>query len=312
MNPLPLLEALALLALTTRPDADLSASKISEALKPSVATLKGDLAAALAGLVERGFVEKLPRAPRQRGDRWRATSAGREALVAQLGTLLPTSARGAAGKAARALAAAHALGIAPRLAALLATEADALPTYLLARQLGHEFHPGITNARSLAREAAAKALAAGNTQPATLWRSIFQSALAAGDEMPAPVGDTKPAPEADDSPADSHPREPARSAEPFVQQLRNAARLAPEAAWFGSRKLFIYRAWEAWRTIAAEDSDDLAAFKKRLLAALRAGDVGLTRADFTATLNPGDLAASELRDGTETFHFITAERFPQP
>ena len=73
---------------------------------------------------------------------------------------------------------------------------------------------------------------------------------------------------------------------------------------FGDRKVFISAAWEAlrarpgWTALALDD------FKSRLLAAHRAGSLSLARADLVAAMDPGLVAASEIRSESASFHFI--------
>ena len=149
----------------------------------------------------------------------------------------------------------------------------------LAGRLGWTFEPG-TTARTLALDVAAEELGAPNAQPESLWQSLLERAASS---------------------------RAGKQTEPFAKQIARAARTAPNEAWFGPRKLFIHRAWEAWQRATEDTGTDLAAFKARLLAALRAGELGLARADFPDANDPADLRASETRYGTETFHFITAE-----
>ncbi len=290
MNALTFSESLTLLALLGASEIGFTVAKLREAQRPALANQTADFSAALASLVARGAAEKLTRAPRQRTDRWRLTAAGREALAASLGAL-PAAGRGALVKAAHALAAAQVLGLAPGAAAAMAASEAALPAYFLAQKLGREFIPGMTG-ETLARDAAAMALGASNAQPATLRAALLARALHASPPLPFAAVFGGPAP----------------ARESFSAQTLRAARTAPADAWFGPRKLFIHRAWERWRLLASDTATDLPTFKTRLLAALRAGELGLTRADFTATLAPADLAAAEVRDGGELFHFLTAER----
>jgi hypothetical protein len=180
-------------------------------------------------------------------------------------------------KAARILIARHALGLEPRAAAAL-VEHEGLAAYFLTKRLGETYQPGVTP-DGLARRSAAVALGMPNDQPETLWRGLLQRAVTAGAPEPAPG---------------------------FAAQVRAAALLSQEG-WFGPRKIFIHRAWQAWRQNTGGTSS-LAEFKARLLEALRADKIALSRADYTATIAPEDLAQSEINYGSESFHFITLER----
>lgn len=269
----------------------------------------------LRDLAERGLVEELPRPPRSRAARWRLLPAGREVLTARLGGAATLEGRGATAKAARLMAMAEALSISPRVADMVLRKRDALLACLLSRHLDEPFDE-TTTLETLAATVAARALGASNAQIPTLRGALLQRCLAAEGaplfaKHPPTVSKSNGSELPEDPAAEASPRRGASTAE-FLPSVFRAARTAPEEAWFGQGKLFIHRAWEAWRAQSGDTATDLATFKAQLLAALRTGEIGLTRADFTATLDPADLAAAELRDGAETFHFLTAERAPQP
>jgi hypothetical protein len=155
-------------------------------------------------------------------------------------------------------------------------------TYLLAKRLGQEFHAS-TTAADLARRIAAAELGVTDNKARTLWSALFTRAMTETS--------TATSPEA--------PRERAA----FAEEVKHAAPRAMNG-WLGPRKLFIHRAWEAWRTEAA-DPLDLPEFKSHLVQASRTGVLSLARADFTIGLDPEDLASSETRDGSEIFHFLS-------
>ncbi|HEY6175218.1 MAG TPA: hypothetical protein VIX73_12260, partial [Kofleriaceae bacterium] len=76
---------------------------------------------------------------------------------------------------------------------------------------------------------------------------------------------------------------------------------------FGDRKVFVSAVWDVlhrdprWADLA------LAEFKTRLVAAHRAGELALARADLVAAMDPGLVAASEIAADGASFHFIVKE-----
>jgi hypothetical protein len=236
-----------------------------------------DISSKLSHLAQLGLVGRIPPKKGSRSMKWRLEPAGRERLIQCLG-FNPTRKGTWKQKAARALAAVHALKLEPRVAGAIATN-DLLAEYFLAQRLGLEFHASLT-ADGIGERIAAAALETVNGKSPTLWKGLFRRALESQPSTPEAWDQSR-----------------------FVEQVNHTLRAAKEG-WFGEHKLFIHRAWETWRTDTGE-AIDLSAFKHRLLAALRAGHLGLARADFTETLDPADLEQAEIRDGQETFHFIT-------
>jgi DNA-binding HxlR family transcriptional regulator len=297
MNALTLPQRLALLGLAHAADRGQTQSEIRRALGKEVKPLLAPSEAledSLRQLAERGLIEETPRPPRSRVVRWRLLAAGRGMLSQQFGDAAFQK-RGAIARAAALLLISEKLGLPPGAARRVLSRRSALLACLLAHHLGEPFDEH-TTLDALAARVAARAIGAGNTQTATLRESLLRQALGGSTltSTPAcPIANLAPAPD-------------------FPASVLRASRAAPPGAWFGPRKLFIHRAWEAWRADGGDAAVDLPAFKTRLLAALRAGQIGLTRADFTATLDPADIAAAELRDGSETFHFLTADRDSRP
>ncbi|MDB6155898.1 MAG: hypothetical protein JWL90_4351 [Chthoniobacteraceae bacterium] len=282
MTTLTFKDELTLLGFLSGQGQALTTAKLRSALKPVLRQQSLDFSTLLPRLAELALIEELPRQPRTRSSRWRLAPPGHESMQARLGEG-STRGRGWMMKAARALASGRTLGVTSRMAVTIAGQPDALATFYLATRLGLEFQPGMTTL-GLARELAASELGVTNARAETLWNGLIERALG-----------TKAAEE----------NEPC-SIEPFSIQVQRAARTATHG-WFGPGKLFIHHAWETWRRKTG-DPLDLPEFKKRLLAALRAGELGLTRADFTPVLDPIELAQAEIRDGVETFHFLTIEQ----
>jgi hypothetical protein len=79
---------------------------------------------------------------------------------------------------------------------------------------------------------------------------------------------------------------------------------------FGDRKVFVSAVWDElhrdprWADLA------LAEFKTRLVAAHRAGELALARADLVAAMDPALVAASEIAADGASFHFIVKEPAP--
>lgn len=263
--------------------------------------LNPDIDDATARLVEKGLAEQLPRAHGGKSDRWKITQAGQDALTTALGGW-DGKGRTYKQKGACILAARHFLGLPARSAVALVVD-RALPAFFLAGRLGEEFAPGMT-LDALARRAAAGTLGVSNDQPATLWNAVRARALA-GKRMGLAAEHAGGADEAAET--DRHsPSQSTPGSVPFHEQISRAAGAAVHG-WLGPRKLFIHRAWEAWKAVTGETAD-LAEFKVRLLDALRTGHLALARADFTAGIDPNDLAQAETKYLDEVFYFIS---FPE-
>ncbi|MCX5741354.1 MAG: hypothetical protein NT062_02515 [Proteobacteria bacterium] len=92
----------------------------------------------------------------------------------------------------------------------------------------------------------------------------------------------------------------------FVAHVQAAARNAREGV-FGDRKVFIAAVWRELVRATPWSSLPLDEFKSRVLAAHRAGELVLARADLVAAMDPTLVATSEtLADGA-SFHFIVRE-----
>jgi hypothetical protein len=98
----------------------------------------------------------------------------------------------------------------------------------------------------------------------------------------------------------------AREAQPFASCVREVASVAHDGV-FGDRKVFISSVWNELRRSPAWSSLTLDEFKSRLVAAHRAGDLALARADLVAAMDPELVAASETTTDGASFHFIVRE-----
>lgn len=88
----------------------------------------------------------------------------------------------------------------------------------------------------------------------------------------------------------------------FAEGVREAITRVPQSGRFGSRKVFIFFIWNALvhAGCTALTLDD---FKRQLIAAQRAGEVSLARADLVAAMPRDAVAASEIVHNGTTWHF---------
>jgi hypothetical protein len=99
----------------------------------------------------------------------------------------------------------------------------------------------------------------------------------------------------------------APSAAPSFADAVLAAAGAAHEGRFGDRKVFVSAVWEElhkqppWAALALDD------FKARLVAAHRAGELTLARADLVAAMDPALVAASEIAADGASFHFLVKE-----
>ncbi|MBX3160667.1 MAG: hypothetical protein KF773_32170 [Deltaproteobacteria bacterium] len=90
---------------------------------------------------------------------------------------------------------------------------------------------------------------------------------------------------------------------PFLDAVRELAGRA-RAGTFGERKVFIAAVWHELRRAPGYAALSLGDFKARLVAAHRAGELALARADLVAAMDPALVAASETTTDGASFHFI--------
>jgi len=105
------------------------------------------------------------------------------------------------------------------------------------------------------------------------------------------------------------PARPAPAAPPaptFAQAVKAAA-AAESRAVFDDRNVFISAVWRALRGRPPIDRMSLDAFKHALIAAHRAGELALARADLVAVMDPTEVAASETASGEARYHFVVRE-----
>lgn len=98
----------------------------------------------------------------------------------------------------------------------------------------------------------------------------------------------------------------ARPAESFASDVLSAAG-ATRDGWFGDRKVFVSPVWHELRRNPRWSAVTLDDFKARLVAAHRAGELALARADLVAAMDPDLVAASEITADGASFHFIVKD-----
>ncbi|HEY0479886.1 MAG TPA: hypothetical protein VGD37_20345 [Kofleriaceae bacterium] len=113
----------------------------------------------------------------------------------------------------------------------------------------------------------------------------------------------------EDPPGDRHAAAPAEAPVSFADDVLRAAGAATEGR-FGDRKVFVSALWEQLRREPRWAELPLAELKARLLAAHRAGELTLARADLVAAMDPGLVAASEIAADGASFHFVIKEPAP--
>jgi hypothetical protein len=93
----------------------------------------------------------------------------------------------------------------------------------------------------------------------------------------------------------------------FAEAVLRAADAVVDG-WFGDRKVFVSAVWDQLRRDPQWAGLGLAGFKADLVAAHRAGQLTLARADLVAAMDPALVAASEIAVDGASFHFLVKER----
>jgi hypothetical protein len=96
------------------------------------------------------------------------------------------------------------------------------------------------------------------------------------------------------------------SASSFGDDVRSAAAGSPDGR-FGDRKVFVSAVWRELRKRPRWSALTLDELKHQLVAAHRAGELVLARADLVAAMDPALVAASEIATDGASFHFVIAE-----
>lgn len=92
----------------------------------------------------------------------------------------------------------------------------------------------------------------------------------------------------------------------LVDDVRQVASRAQRGV-FGERKVFISSVWDALRETPAWSQLALDDLKQQLVAAHRARELELARADLVGAMDPALVAASETHTDGATFHFVVRE-----
>jgi hypothetical protein len=273
-------------------------------VKPFLDGCTSDLAAALRRLAAQNLIEELPRQKGQRSSRWRFLQTG------DTPPKPPVGGRSDKQKTLRRFVATRILKMEPDAADAI-PKGDCIFAYYLSLKIGEDFDAR-TTVSGLAKIVTAKALGLSRVNAGLAWERVVQNAIAGKQSTASTPGSDGPqleeARSSEDGQTNSSPQKDdaaAVSISNFAEQVKRAARTAKDG-WFGPRKLFIHRAWEAWKATSGETAD-LPAFKQRLLQALRAGHLELSRADFPMGLEDADLQTALTEYGDETYHFITLD-----
>jgi hypothetical protein len=104
-------------------------------------------------------------------------------------------------------------------------------------------------------------------------------------------------------------RAPSAAPAAFAEAVLRAADAVVDG-WFGDRKVFVSAVWDQLRRDPRWAGLGLAGFKAELVAAHRAGELTLARADLVAAMDPALVAASEIAVDGASFHFVVKERAP--
>lgn len=159
----------------------------------------------------------------------------------------------------------------------------------------------------LLRILAARAL---DVQPSDLkvWRNALGQRWLTRRELGGATSDAAPQPaSAAAAPAAAAPAPPAAAAAApsFAAALRRAALAVPLEGRFGERKIFLAAVWDELRRAPAWQELSLADFKARVLAAHRAGEVSLARADLVGAMSPQLVERSEVTTAAgDAVHFL--------
>lgn len=88
----------------------------------------------------------------------------------------------------------------------------------------------------------------------------------------------------------------------FAAAVHSALPGVDRACWFGPRKCFLSAVFA--EMLSAGTCSDYPSFRRELLAAHRAGELSLARADLVATMDADLVASSEVATDGATFHFV--------
>lgn len=140
---------------------------------------------------------------------------------------------------------------------------------------------------------AAREVGAPRPELRALRDALVRGWLAGRGLGPASPGPASPGPASPDGAAASS----------FAGDVRRAAGATTDG-WFGDRKVFVSAVWNQLRKGPRWAELALPEFKARLVAAHRAGELELARADLVAAMDPVLVAASEIAADGASFHFL--------
>lgn len=173
----------------------------------------------------------------------------------------------------------------------------AVGRYLLNRMMGHETEQPV---KQLLRELAGRLVGGGAPDTGVMRQELIRNWLAALEAKGPRLGDK---PEA--APATCEPtREDGESGlHVFAARVLELASTSPGGR-FGGDKVFISRLWRAYEQGCSGAGIDRQWFDDQLRECHMEGLLSLCRADLVEAMDPADVAESEIRHLTATFHFL--------
>jgi len=141
-------------------------------------------------------------------------------------------------------------------------------------------------------------------------RTLGEARPAAGDASgaagPTPDDDDEAPPMASELPGAAGASFDGEAPPSFASEVLRAAGATHDGR-FGDRKVFVSAVWHELRKDPRWSAVTLDDLKARLLAAHRAGELTLARADLVAAMDPELVAASEITADGASFHFLVKE-----
>ncbi|CAM4479369.1 hypothetical protein [Corallococcus exiguus] len=167
----------------------------------------------------------------------------------------------------------------------------AVQAHLLGKLLGQE----VRDPKRGLEQLAARAVGAPRVDAEVVRMAAMREwVLAEADKVSAPK------PKLVESAVKVAPKTPPTDTVSFARRVLDAAGAVPPTGRFGDNKVFISHVWKALQPEWA----DRPAFNEALLAANRAHQLSLGRADLLAAMNPRDITESEVRAAGASFHFV--------
>ncbi len=158
---------------------------------------------------------------------------------------------------------------------------------------------GLPNSGPLRGNAAIGALLAA-TRPETKGPAPI---AVAPEPVPRELISSNPEPAA---PAQTTPDIASDDRSPFSRRVNKLALSAREGTWAGN-KVYVAQVWKDFKPERGMAKPSLDAFKRRLVAAARAGHILLSRADLIGAYPQDALRESQIEAGGEFYHFVETQ-----